>query len=98
MSKGYGPGLGGGAYAQKRANKELVVLIQSLENRIKSLEEQVKTILADKGSIEAEVAKTKSLEDLKIAELKALCEEQGIDYTDFKVKKDYYPALKEKGL
>ena len=44
---------------------------------------------AEEDSDEAE----KDFENMKISELKAVCEERGIDYKSFKKKDDYIEAL-----
>lgn len=103
---------GRGSYAMKRAAIEAQDAQDKLTNRVKVLEEQVKTLLAGKGGLQAEVAETKlaeepkedekplEVEDLKLAELKALCVEHGVDTSEFvqTQKKQFVVALKEKGL
>ena len=88
---------GKGSYAQKRANDEFMIYINTLEQRIKVLEDAQGVLLKDtKGSTENEVSKAKKLGDLNKAELKALSDEYGINDTDFKNKADYVKALQEK--
>lgn len=101
---------GASAYALKRLTIELKTEIQDNKKRIAVLEEQVKTLLAGKGGLKAEVAEAKldqskeedkplALEELKVKDLKALAKEYGIDDTDFGNKKaPYIAALKEKGI
>ena len=73
--------------------------VRILEERVQILETQVKKLIGDKQGVEVEVAKTKTLDDLKLTELKALCDENGVDYTEFgNTKKPYIGALKAKGL
>ena len=75
------------------------LLQREMEDRITALEAIVKTLVAkiEEGvSAKAEITK---LEDLKITELKVLCENNGIDYGDFgNTKAPYVKALKAKGL
>jgi len=82
-----------------RANRVLLAKLQALENIVTAQGRQLDMLFAEKGSVEAEVAKTKTLDELKVTELKALALENGIDDTDFGNKKaPYIKALKTKGL
>lgn len=94
-------GVGGGSYAMQRAFKEVAIKIAQLESTVQIQGQQIKTLLDGKGGVEAAVAvaKEKTLADLKISELKALCTENGIDFVDFgNTKAPYIEALKAKGL
>lgn len=72
---------------------------QELETRIKALEDIVASLVKKvDGGVTAKTEITE-LKDLKITELKNLCENNGIDFTDFgTTKAPYVKALKEKGL
>ena len=73
---------------RKGLDKRIAVLEKIVANLASKLEEGT--------TAKAEVVK---LEDLKLKELKSLCDNNGVDYTDFgTTKAPYVKALKEKGL
>lgn len=73
--------------------------IKILEERVTTLENQVKMLIGKNQGVEVEVIKTKTLKDLKLSELKALCDENGIDYAEFgSTKAPFIGALEAKGL
>ena len=72
-----------------------------LEERVQKLEGIVDQFVKDKLGVAPDLvkAKAKTLEDLKIAELKVLCEENGVDYSEFpNSKPPFIKALQDKGL
>lgn len=85
-----GTGTGISRYVIDKLRNELTSEIQRLQERVTVLEK-----VAIPSTVIAEVAKTKSLDDLKLMELKALALENGIDTTDFGNKRvPYVEALK----
>ncbi len=75
-----------------------VLRVASLESRLDFLEKQVQAFMAKENeTIKDKVAIT-SYEDMKVAELKALCLEKGIDVDGFPKtnKKPYIEALTKK--
>ena len=74
-------------------------LRRKLEKRVTLLEKTVATLASKLEEGTTAKAEVVELKDLKLKELKALCDNNGIDYTDFgTTKAPYVTALKEKGL
>ena len=92
MNPGQRMGNSNPGYLERLALRELEDRIKSLENIVASL---VKKVDGGVG------AKTEVVElgDLKLVELKNLCENNGVDFSEFgNTKAPYVKALKEKGL
>lgn len=69
------------------------------DERIDLLEKKVEALIRAGQTAKTELNKAKDLEELKITELKILCDENGIDYTGFGNKKSsYIVPLQAKGL
>jgi len=73
-------------------------LLKTAVTDIALLKKQVAILMAEKNAVVAPLATVKTLDKCNTKELQALAEDNGIDYTDFKVKVDYIKVLKEKGL
>ena len=72
---------------------------QIRDERIDALEQKISSLLNEKQGVILAMAKTKDLDELKLQELKVLCDEYGIDYNGFgNAKQPYIEALKVKGL
>lgn len=70
-----------------------------LQEQIDVMKAQIEALQKEKNGVKTELAKTKNLEDLKIVELKALCDESGIDYAGFGNKRNaYIEELKARGI
>lgn len=81
------------------ANAQLLKQFRIRDERIDALENKLNALLKEKQGVVTEVAKTKELSELKLVELKALCDENGIDYSSFGTKKaPYATALEAKGI
>ena len=68
--------------------------LKTLVAKVIKLEKQVTILMEAKNEVAAPLATAKKIETCTVNELKVLCEDKGIDYTDFKVKADYIEALK----
>ena len=79
-------------YLERLALRELEAKVKTLEAIVADLVKKID------GGVQAKTEVTE-LKDLTIKELKKLCDNNGIDYTDFgNTKAPYVKALKEKGL
>ena len=79
-------------YLERLAMRELEAKVKALESIVASLVKKID------GGVEAKT-EVVALADLKITELKKLCENNGIDFSEFgNTKAPYVKALTEKGL
>lgn len=79
------------SYQERRVQREFNERLAKLEGLYKTLASKLEAGTTAKAEIT-------QLEDLKLKELKALCDNNGIDYTDFgNTKAPYIKALEDIG-